>query len=210
MHIVVIGNESAFAECQAKFGDEHHYNCYATLPTLKSWNDRETVIFDFNCDWTKEQLNFYTSVKETPIFLNSVFTTLAGLRKKGNLPSIVIGFCGLPTFFNRSILEVTWSNPADQLILSQVAAVLKTEFKVVKDQVGMVTPRVIAMIINEAYEALQQQVASREDIDLSMKLGTNYPFGPFEWADKIELSNVKKLLNALENATGDSRYRCNL
>lgn len=210
MRIVVIGNESAFAECRAKFGEEHHYNRYDTLPTSNNWNDQGTVVFDFNGDWTQEQLTLYTSVKETLIFLNSVFTTLASLRKTGNLPSTVIGFCGLPTFFNRSILEVTLSNPADQIILSQVATELKTEFKIVKDQVGMVTPRVIAMIINEAYEALQQGVASRQDIDLSMKLGTNYPFGPFEWADKIGLNNVKKLLNALENATGDSRYRSNL
>lgn len=209
MHIVVIGNESAFAECQAKFGDEHQYNRYDALPTSYNWSDPGTVIFDFNGDWTKEQLNLYTSVKDTPIFLNSVFTTLASLEKTGILPSTVIGFCGLSTFFSRSILEVTLINPTDQGVLNKIATELKTEFKVVKDQVGMVTPRVIAMIINEAYEALQQGVASREDIDLSMKLGTNYPFGPFDWADKIGLSDLKKLLYALENATNNSRYHPN-
>jgi 3-hydroxybutyryl-CoA dehydrogenase len=107
-------------------------------------------------------------------------------------------------------LEVTLIDSSDQEILSKICVELKTEFNVVKDQVGMVTPRIIAMIINEAYEALQQGVASRKDIDLSMKLGTHYPFGPFEWADKIGLENLRKLLKDLEKSTGDSRYRSNL
>jgi 3-hydroxybutyryl-CoA dehydrogenase len=46
----------------------------------------------------------------------------------------------------------------------------------VEDRVGMVTPRVIFMIINEACCTLQEGTASMKDIDTSMKLGTNYPF----------------------------------
>src|ERR1700710_2457559 len=47
--------------------------------------------------------------------------------------------------------------------------------------------RVVAMIINEAYYALDAGVSSKESIDLAMKLGTGYPYGPFEWADRIGL-----------------------
>ena len=71
----------------------------------------------------------------------------------------------------------------------------------------MVSPRVICMIINEAYFTFEEGTASREDIDLAMKLGTNYPFGPFEWADKIGLANVCKLLKAVYEDTGDARYK---
>jgi len=77
----------------------------------------------------------------------------------------------------------------------------------VKDQVGFVTPRVVCMIINEAYDALKNGVASKPDIELSMKLGTNYPFGPFEWSERIGVDNVRKLLASIEKATGDVRYR---
>jgi 3-hydroxybutyryl-CoA dehydrogenase len=49
-------------------------------------------------------------------------------------------------------------------------------------------------------------VASKADIDLSMKLGTNYPFGPFEWADRIGVDKLRKLLLAIQLETGDSRY----
>ena len=42
---------------------------------------------------------------------------------------------------------------------------------------------------------------------MAMKLGTNYPYGPFEWADKIGLENVCELLKAVYRDTGDPRYK---
>ena len=53
------------------------------------------------------------------------------------------------------------------------------------------------MIINEAYFALGEGVSSKEEIDTAMKLGTNYPMGPFEWGINIGLKNVSGLLSAL-------------
>jgi 3-hydroxybutyryl-CoA dehydrogenase len=63
------------------------------------------------------------------------------------------------------------------------------------------------MIINEAYFAIQENIASRSDIDLAMKLGTNYPFGPFEWCEKIGIKNVYELLIAVYDSTRDERYK---
>ena len=62
------------------------------------------------------------------------------------------------------------------------------------------------MIINEAYFTLEEGTASREDIDLGMRLGTNYPMGPFEWKDAWGIDRVKQLLEALLASTGDERY----
>ncbi len=45
----------------------------------------------------------------------------------------------------------------------------------------------MAMIINEAWHALAEEVSTKNEIDTAMKLGTNYPYGPFEWAEKIGL-----------------------
>ena len=63
------------------------------------------------------------------------------------------------------------------------------------------------MIINEACYTLQEGTATMSDIDISMKLGTNYPFGPFEWADKIGIKNVYEILENLYNDTKDERYK---
>ena len=61
----------------------------------------------------------------------------------------------------------------------------------------MPTQRTIAMIVNEAYFALEANVSTKQDIDVAMKLGTNYPYGPFEWSKKIGLQEIYNLLNLL-------------
>ena len=61
------------------------------------------------------------------------------------------------------------------------------------------------MIINEAFFALEDNVSSKAEIDTAMKLGTNYPFGPFEWAAVMGLENILALLQKLY--TTDSRYK---
>lgn len=70
---------------------------------------------------------------------------------------------------------------------------------------GFIFPRTIVQIINEAYFALEEEVASKEDINRAMKFGVNYPKGPFEWSqgkEKIALN----LLNELYQKTQDKRY----
>jgi 3-hydroxybutyryl-CoA dehydrogenase len=71
----------------------------------------------------------------------------------------------------------------------------------------MVTPRVIFMIINEACYTLQEGTADMKDIDTSMKLGTNYPFGPFEWADNIGIKHVYETIETMYSDTHDERYK---
>lgn len=71
---------------------------------------------------------------------------------------------------------------------------------------GFIFPRTIVQIINEAYFALDEEVASREDIDRAMRFGVNYPKGPFEWARGRE-QYVTTLLRELREKTKDERYR---
>jgi 3-hydroxybutyryl-CoA dehydrogenase len=70
---------------------------------------------------------------------------------------------------------------------------------------GFVFPRTIVQIINEAYYALDEGVAKKEDINRAMKFGVNYPKGPFEWSDGKEIF-VLTLLNELYLKTQDRRY----
>jgi 3-hydroxybutyryl-CoA dehydrogenase len=85
-----------------------------------------------------------------------------------------------------------------------VLEALNWSFQVVPDVKGMIAARVIAMIVNEAYFALGDDVSSKENIDTAMKLGTNYPLGPFEWSEKIGLHNILNLLTSLSE--DDKRY----
>jgi 3-hydroxybutyryl-CoA dehydrogenase len=91
--------------------------------------------------------------------------------------------------------------------LKDICQQLQTKFLLIDDRVGLVTPRVICMIINEAYYTFQEGTATKEDIDLGMKLGTNYPFGPFEWCNRIGIRHVYELLEAVYEDTNDERYK---
>ncbi len=202
MNILVVGHELQAAECRQKLGEAHHYEITAQ-PTSDSIS-RADVIFDFLV--VEESLKRYANV-EKAIFLNSVFTTLVSIKKK-NLDLLkVFGFCGLPTFFNREVLEVSLLSVDHRTDLEKTCQLLATDFAVVDDRVGLVTPRIICMIINEAYYTVQEGTAARADIDLAMKLGTNYPFGPFEWCKKIGIENVYNLLNTVYHDTHDERYK---
>jgi len=67
--------------------------------------------------------------------------------------------------------------------------------------------RVLAMLINEAADALFLNIATKEDIDLAMTKGVNYPKGLLAWADEIGLENVLKQLDDLQAEYGEDRYR---
>jgi 3-hydroxybutyryl-CoA dehydrogenase len=67
-----------------------------------------------------------------------------------------------------------------------------------------VSLRVISCIVNEAFLALSEGVATAEDIDRAMKLGANYPKGPFEWVEEIGARSVVETLDSLREAYGDA------
>lgn len=69
--------------------------------------------------------------------------------------------------------------------------------------------RILAMLINEAADAVFMRVASPKDIDLAMKLGVNYPKGLLEWANELGLDSVLDRLESLQTEYGEDRYRPN-
>jgi 3-hydroxybutyryl-CoA dehydrogenase len=103
--------------------------------------------------------------------------------------------CGWSGFLQKPIWEVIGKpTPMHHAALQALG---KTCLEV-PNQVGFVSPRVIAMIINEAFFAIDDNVASPADIDTAMKLGTNYPLGPFEWAKQIGHKKIIELLQKIE------------
>lgn len=69
--------------------------------------------------------------------------------------------------------------------------------------------RVIVMLINEAFDALFMNIASKEDIELAMTKGVNYPKGLFQWGDDLGLEYVLKRIQDLNNEYQEDRYRPN-
>lgn len=80
-----------------------------------------------------------------------------------------------------------------------------------KDEVlgQTIANRILAMLINEAFDAVFMQVASAEDIDVAMTKGVNYPKGLLKWAEEIGCDQVLATLNQLFEEYGEDRYRPN-
>jgi 3-hydroxybutyryl-CoA dehydrogenase len=77
----------------------------------------------------------------------------------------------------------------------------------VADQSALVVARTVAMLINEAADAVQQGVCTVDGANQAMKLGVNYPAGPFDWLAAWSAQGVINVLNALDDQYGGERYR---
>ncbi len=111
---------------------------------------------------------------------------------------------GWPGFLQRNIAEISYADEIQKEKAIEVFSLLNRKVEFIPDVKGFVSARVISMIINEAYFALEENVSTKDEIDIAMKLGTNYPYGPFEWADRIGLQKIADLL--LELSKREKRY----
>jgi 3-hydroxybutyryl-CoA dehydrogenase len=172
-----------------------------TLKVMLSISDVD-IYFDLLFDLDNERIERLNKMKGKPVFINSVNNTLS------ECGSSFIRINAWPTMLKRDLAELVATDTSVKHI-SEFFETMGWRYKLVPDIPGMITPRVIAMIINEAYYTLEQKVSSKEEIDIAMKLGTNYPLGPFEWSEKIGLQKIYSLLRKLTVA--DSRYEpCSL
>lgn len=119
-----------------------------------------------------------------------------------DLPTNFIRINAWPGFLERKIVELSGQ---DETVAQKIMSLLNWQYQWVLNEPGFISARTIAMIINEAYFAWGNAVASKKDIDIAMKLGTNYPYGPFEWASKIGLFAIYQLLTVL--SASNERYQ---
>ncbi|MGO2235068.1 MAG: 3-hydroxyacyl-CoA dehydrogenase PaaH [Marinomonas sp.] len=80
----------------------------------------------------------------------------------------------------------------------------------VVDSPALVVMRTVAMLANEAADAVLQGVATAEGVDTAMCFGVNYPQGPLAWADSIGVADVETVLSNLQQSYGEDRYRPSL
>jgi 3-hydroxybutyryl-CoA dehydrogenase len=92
-------------------------------------------------------------------------------------------------------------------VVEQTAVKMGKVFVKANDVPGFAVNRILMPMINEAVYALYEGVASAEDIDLAMKLGTNQPMGPLTLADFIGLDTCLAIMEVLHEGLGDTKYR---
>lgn len=205
MEIFVFGNNKQFGEITRMASPRHNVKQIKSIAELPE--ELEITVFDFSMEENPEHLESYAEFENLHLFVNATRGSLAELAYFSDSPiPDLYGFAGDPTFLERDLLEVSVFQ-GNESKGTEVLKKLGINNTIVDDRVGLVTPRIIAMIINEAYYTVQEGTASRGDIDLGMKLGTNYPMGPFEWSKKWGLNNIYELLDALYLDTSEERYK---
>lgn len=208
MKILVVGNEAQHQEMQEKFPNQELFHYQSSHDFGRSFLKGFSAVIDFTVQRNPEILEEYRGAEHLVIFAHCVNTSLAEIYyMQGDFDFTLVGFNGMHTCINRPLWELSALHEEDKAKAKIVLDELQIGHEWVADRVGMASPRVICMIINEAYFTVQEGTASREDIDLGMKLGTNYPLGPFEWCNKIGLTAVYELLEALYEDTKDERYK---
>jgi len=184
MDIAIIGNQAAQAGWTDTLTEGASVNWIQSPEEATS----EALLIDLQFDGTEVRISQLQAHKG-PVWVNDVPGWL-----KARAPFVRIN--GWNGFGKSSCIEAAAAAPLREASEACAAALGKT-IEWLPDAPGFVTPRVIAMIINEAFHALSEGVSTPEEINTAMKLGTNYPMGPFEWAGQVGLAPVVALLEQL-------------
>ncbi|WP_375436204.1 3-hydroxyacyl-CoA dehydrogenase family protein [uncultured Hymenobacter sp.] len=204
MHLLIVEGTHIEAELRRKFGTSHTYDfCAATAPDLRTRLSAADVGFDLR-SWPE----LHYELPRQPLFYDTSRTSLAALFHNEEAPlGPVFGICAFPTLLERTRLETSLYRSEDAALLASICAQLGTAYYVVQDRVGLVTPRLVCGLINEACYALQEGAVSVQDLAASMKPEHAYSCGPFEWANQIGIARVYETLEALWQDTHEERYR---
>ena len=155
--------------------------------------------FDLKFELDKERTKRLSKIHPKPVFISAVNETLKQIGEED-----FIRINAWPGMIKRSLIEVTFTTK-NREIVKTILNEMGWKFTATADIEGFITPRIIAMIINEAYFAIGEGVSTKAQIDVAMKAGTNYPYGPFEWAEKIGRKNILDLLLSMYKT--NARYK---
>jgi len=191
----------------------HEVDAFTTVAFLSSergFGDYDAVIEAENTSAEKKREVLRRLPAAVPLHscALAVSTTLAAGWIRN--PERLAGFGVLPPIPAQGTIEVTRGLQTDDEHFAAARVFWEAcgqTVTAVADGAGLVRARVVCAIINEALSALHERVASAADIDLAMKLGTNYPRGPLEWGDAIGLETVLGVMEGLQAEWGEDRYR---
>ena len=198
MQLVVLADESLKKELLSNGKRDEADVEWIESPDQFSISKKADVCCDLLFDGSPGRIEALKNISQT-VIINSVVKTLADVE-----PSF-IRINGWPGFLKNATTE---ANCGDEYKMEHAEIFFSAFNKKVEwtpDEPGFISARIVAMIINEAYLALGEGVSTKSEIDIAMKLGTNYPYGPFEWAEMIGIKNIYSLLGELSKT--NSRYQ---
>jgi len=194
--IGILAPETTAAEIRTKGWNESVGISWAeSFAALTSLN--ADAYFDLDFSISHERIKSLEAL-DRPVFISSMDIPL------GEISASFIRINCWPGMLQRPLIEVAIDTETGRSKALDVLNALNWKYQLAPDIPGFISARILATVINEAYFTLQAGVSSEEEIDIAMKLGTNYPIGPFEWGKKIGISNIVRLLQRM--SIEDRRY----
>jgi 3-hydroxybutyryl-CoA dehydrogenase len=188
-------------------------------PPVQSWSNPaedgvelvvEAVLADPGAKWEVITALDRALPATVPILTAALNASATEVASWCDHPGRVVGWAALPPLSDSDVIEFMPALQSDEASREEARRfwqALAREPVEIADSTGGVLPRVLCNLVNEAAYALMEGVASAEDIDLAMQLGTGYPRGPLAWGDLIGLDQVTGILDALGEAFGADQYR---
>jgi 3-hydroxybutyryl-CoA dehydrogenase len=214
MKIAAVGNEwSVKALASRKFNPGIEWVWVEGVDALGQ--HRDAVLYadlDFIPD--ADRIRKLSLLRPIPVLIHSVVHTLAEIDalaeddrpgiSSGSATASFIRINGWPGLLERTPCELAVRDKEDEAFAGKLFDWLGWPCRLAPDIPGMISGRILAAIINEAWFTLQDGVSTKEEIDIAMRLGTNYPAGPFEWGQLIGLGAIYELLVKMSET--DNRY----
>jgi 3-hydroxybutyryl-CoA dehydrogenase len=210
--VLLIGKGALFAEVKAYFLQEqikvYTLDQYFSPAEITAVVDLETGM-DAQKQTLLQQVEQRVT-KQIPIFSSTLYCTATEVASWLFYPERLVGFSPL------CLPEIACLEIAPPLQVKDQERwerhslfwnKLGKRIEIVGDAPALVFPRVLALMVNEATLAWTEQVAELEEIDFAMKSGTGFPYGPFEWADRIGIEQIVAILSGLYREYGEERYR---
>eukprot|EP00347_Sterkiella_histriomuscorum_P019455 403341568 len=183
--------------------------------SIEKLNDVDFAVEAANEDFNLKHKIFTELAKHTPshAILASNTSSISISKIAGVVPHRAHQIIGMH-FMNpvpvMQLVEVITALQTDQNTLKttlDLAERMKKTTTIAKDVPGFIANRILIPYINEAIFTLYEGIGTIEDIDKTMKLGTNVPMGPLTLADFIGLDTVLAITKVLHTELGDSKYR---
>jgi 3-hydroxybutyryl-CoA dehydrogenase len=162
---------------------------------ISLWSNHIADAFvDLTFEPTRKRIDLLAKLLPKPVLVNAVTETIDQLHPD------FIRINAWPGFLKGNLLEAA----ANEAAREKAEKIFGDDLVFVQDEPGLVTARIVAMIINEACFTLEAGTSTKQEIDMAMKLGTGYPYGPFEWSGMIGMERIVMLLRKLREK--DSLY----
>jgi 3-hydroxybutyryl-CoA dehydrogenase len=142
---------------------------------------------------------------EAIFFADAYATGIAGCADRMRHPERLVGYGVLGALSAQRAVEIVDSESAsdDALELAQeLFASIGKGVMLVEDSPALFLGRVVGSIVNEAVTLVHDEIATPDDVDTAMQLGTNYPIGPIEWGREIGGARLTRILQKLADAEG--------